>query len=97
MNSTTNTSQSSVSSSTLNDTTLIGDSINVNPTTTTNVSDYSEILNYPNPNLFLNSKQKRAKKRREMTKHKNKCLEKFYRVNILFQLISNVNFSFTIR
>ena len=97
MNSTTNTSQSSVSSSTLNDTTLIGDSINVNPTTTTNVSDYSEILNYPNPNLLLNSKQKRAKRRREMTIIKKKCLEKFYRVNILFQFISNVNFSFTIR
>ena len=96
MNSTTNTSQSSVSSSTLNDTTLIGDSINVNPTTTTNVSDYSEILNYPNPNLLLNSKQKRAKRRREMTIIKKKCLEKFYRVNILFQFISNVNFSFTI-
>ena len=96
MNSTTNTSQSSVSSSTLNDTTLIGESINVNPTTTTNVSDYNEILNYPNPNLLLNSKQKRAKRRREMTIIKKKCLEKFYRVNILFQFISNVNFSFTI-
>ena len=97
MNSTTNTSQSSVSSSTLNDTTLIGDSINVNPTTTTNVSDYNEILNYPNPNQFLTNKQKRAKRKREMTVIKNKCLEKFYRVNILFQFISNVNFSFTIR
>ena len=96
MNSTTNTSQSSVSSSTLNDTTLIGDSINVNPTTTTNVSDYNEILNYPNPNEFLTSKQKRAKRKREMTVIKNKCLEKFNKVNILFQFISNVNFSFTI-
>ena len=96
MNSTTNTSQSSVSSSTLNDTTLIGDSINVNPTTTTNVSDYSDIMNYHNPNQFLTSKQKRAKRRREMTIIKNNCLEKFYRVNILFQFISNVNFSFTI-
>ena len=84
MNSTTNTSQSSASSSTLNVTTLIGDEINVNPTTTTNVTDYSEILNYPNPNRLLNSKQKRAKRRREMTRIKNNCLEKFYRVNILF-------------
>ena len=85
MNSTTNTSQSSVSSSTLND------------TTTTNVSDYNEILNYPNPNQFLTNKQKRAKRKREMTVIKNNCLKKYNRVNnIWFQFISNVNFSFTI-
>ena len=98
MNTTSNTSQESSlsSSSTLNNTTLMSDSSNVNPRTTTNVTDYSDILNYPDPNEFLTSKQKRAKKQREMTVLKNQCLEKFNKVNIFFQFISNINFSFTI-
>ena len=81
-NSTSNTSQSSASSS--------------NPTTTTNVTDLYPFLNLPDPNESLTYKQRRAKKKREMTAHKNKCFKKYIKVNMLFQLISNVNFSFTI-